>query len=95
MPSKCVAESQQTEPVLAQWLLSEAGANATGAPAVVREQWAQHLWQVAVQMPYQRFAEEHLNVSTCFTRHEAVFVLMKTGYVLLDFCILTITFAPQ
>lgn len=87
--------SADTEAVLAQWLLSEAGANATSAPAAVRQQWAQHLWQVAVQMPYQRFAEEHLNVSACFTRHEAVFVLMKSGYVLLDFSILTITFAPQ
>ena len=84
-----------TEAVLAQWLTSEAGANATGAPEAVRAQWAQHLWQVAVQMPYQRFAEEHLNVSACFTRHEAAFMLMKSGYVLLDFSILTITFAPQ
>ena len=84
-----------TEAVLANWLLSESGANATNAPLQVREQWAQHLWQVAVQMPFQRFAEEHLNVSACFTRHEAAFMLMKSGYVMLDFNILTITFAPQ
>ena len=87
--------SADTEAVLAQWLLSDSGANATGAPVMVREQWAQHLWQVAVQLPYQRFAEEHLNISESFTRHEAAFMLMKSGYVLLDFSILTITFAPQ
>ena len=39
--------------------------------------------------------QRHLNVSACCTRHEAAFLLMMSGYVLLDFCILPITFAPQ
>ena len=84
-----------TEAVLARWLLSEAGGNATGANGQLRQQWSQHLQQVAVQMPFQHFSEEHLNVSSCFTRHEASFKLLRTGYVLLDFSVLTITFSPQ